>query len=372
MIKRLDIQNFKSIRQQTLELGSLNVLIGQNGAGKSNFISLLRFLERVASQQLSKYVFDCGGINSLLFNGGEQSSVLKIEVNFDFSQRTIGEDKYVQYDLEIASNGYDYRIEKEFVGFLSNGSYKKEEVFPSKLWDQESLLKLGSSDSLPELIKVNLMELRAYHFHDTSANAKIKLPQPIEDIYRFKTEAENLAPFLFFLKKHHFKDYLRIGELVRLVYPQFNDFQLEESPTAKDMIVLRWTEKGTDNVFTAKQISDGTLRFICLATLLSISIQSNTVSQTILLDEPELGLHPFAINILAELIKKASMHRQIIVATQSVTLINHFQPEDLVIVERTANGETTFNRKNASDLKEWLDDFTLGELWENNFLGGRP
>lgn len=371
MIKRLEIRNFKSIRQQTLDLGSLNVLIGQNGAGKSNFISVLRFLERVADQQLSRYVFDLGGVGSLLFNGGEYSSNLKMLVHFG---QEIENDKNLSYAIEIATNGYNYRIEDEFIITDSNKKlrFDVDKFFPIRLTEEESHLQYA--EMLPDVsaVRKTLMGLIAYHFHDTSTNAGLKLPQAIDDIYRFKTEGENLAPFLFFLKNHHFDNYLRIVELVRLVYPQFRDFELEESPTAKNMILLRWSEKGTDNVFSAKQISDGTLRFICLATLLSIPAQSNAVPSTILLDEPELGLHPYAINVLAELIKKASLSRQVIIATQSVTLINHFQPEDLIVVEREDNGETTFRKKDAESLKEWIEDFTLGELWENNFLGGRP
>ena len=200
----------------------------------------------------------------------------------------------------------------------------------------------------------------------------MKIPQNIDDVYYLKNEAENIAPFLLYLKNNDINTYTKILEVTQLVYPVLKDFELKESPTSKGKIILRWTEKGSNNIFSVKQISDGTIRFICLATLLLQPEDSPFVPDTIILDEPELGLHPFAIHVLSELIKKAAMFRQIILATQSVTLINHFEPEDLLIAERNENGETFFQRKSSEDLKEWLEDFTLGELWENNFIGGRP
>jgi predicted ATPase len=191
-------------------------------------------------------------------------------------------------------------------------------------------------------------------------------------VYFFKNEAENLAPFLYYLKDKDFNTYSRIIDSIRLIYPKFSDFELKESPTAKGKIILRWTEKGNEHIFNVKQISDGTLRFMCLATLLLQPKGSDKVPGTILLDEPELGLHPFAIHILAELIKKSSLDRQIIMATQSVTLINHFEPADLLITERDDEGATIFNRKTNEELEEWLQEFTLGEIWETNLIGGRP
>jgi predicted ATPase len=200
----------------------------------------------------------------------------------------------------------------------------------------------------------------------------LKIPQEIDDVYFLKNEAENIAPFLLYLKNNDINIYNKIVEVTRLVYPVFNDFELQESPTSKGKIVLRWTEKGSNNIFNIKQISDGTIRFICLATLLMQPKESKFIPNTIILDEPELGLHPFAIHVLSELIKKASLYRQIFIATQSVTLINHFEPEDLLIAKRNEDGETIFQKKTSEDLKEWLEDYTLGELWENNFIGGRP
>ncbi len=191
-------------------------------------------------------------------------------------------------------------------------------------------------------------------------------------MYHFKAEGENLAPFLLLLKEQDFGTYHKIVETVRLVYPSFHDFALEESPRAKGKVVLRWKETSSDQVYTSKQISDGTLRFICLATLLLQPKDSRYVPQTIILDEPELGLHPFAVHVLAELIQKAAMEKQLLIATQSVSLINYFTPKDLIITEKTPDGATEFKRLKDEDFSNWLEDYSLGQLWESNFFGGRP
>ena len=126
-------------------------------------------------------------------------------------------------------------------------------------------------------------------------------------------------------------------------------------------------ERDSDAYFNAHSMSDGTLRFVCLATLLL----QPTLPETILLDEPELGLHPYAIRVLAELLQSASATTQVIVSTQSVSLVNQFSPEDLLVVEREA-GNTVFKRPKSEDIQNWADDYGLGDLWEKNVIGGRP
>jgi predicted ATPase len=364
MLKNIKIKNFKSIKDQDITLKNLNVLIGQNGAGKSNFISLFKFLERLAEQQLFDYIFSSGGINNFLFNGFESSSFIEVYLEFGFNE------PLSYYKFNIKSSGEDYKL-SESLGANDLDLLTKALFLDITNNKNESDLKKSES-SLARISYSYLRNFKIFHFHDTSENAALKLPQEIDDVYSFKNEAENLAPLLLFLRNSDFYTYNKIVEVTRLVYPIFNDFELQESPVAKGKIVLRWSEKGTGNIFSVKQISDGTLRFICLATLLLQPKGSNLVPETIIMDEPELGLHPFAIHVLSELLKKASIDRQIILATQSVTLINHFTPEDLLIAERDESGATIFKHKNSEELKEWLEDYTLGELWESNFFGGRP
>jgi predicted ATPase len=133
---------------------------------------------------------------------------------------------------------------------------------------------------------------------------------------------------------------------------------------------LEWTERGRpDTPWKAHVLSDGTLRFICLATLLLQPPQ--LMPDIILIDEPELGLHPYAINLLAQMLKRAAETKQVIVSTQSVELLNAMAPEDVVVAGRD-NGATTLKRLDSADLTDWLEDYSLGELWKRNVLGGRP
>jgi predicted ATPase len=208
--------------------------------------------------------------------------------------------------------------------------------------------------------------LKFYHFHDTSDLAAVKRPCSKRDYEYLRPDASNLAGFLLLLKKKHEKQYQRICETIQLAAPFFDEFRLLDEED-KDETLLEWRQKGTDYPFHPSQISDGTLRFICLATAL---LQPNPPS-TIIVDEPELGLHPLALALLAELIKKSSFKTQVIVATQSASLISHFDPKDIIVVERK-NGESVFRRLPQEKLKQWIDDYSLGELWEMNLLEGRP
>ncbi len=189
----------------------------------------------------------------------------------------------------------------------------------------------------------------------------------INDNQVLHPNGSNLAAFLFFLKEAHPKNYEDIRTAVQQVAPFFDDFVLRRNPLNKTTIQLEWREKGSDVPFLAHHLSDGSLRFMLLSTLL---LQPN-LPETIIIDEPELGLHPFAINFLASLIKSVSKEKQIICSTQSVTLVNQFDPEDLIIVDRK-DGQTVFNRLESDQVEKWLADYSLGDLWEKNWIGGRP
>ena len=206
-----------------------------------------------------------------------------------------------------------------------------------------------------------------YHFHDTSESARIKQTGDIADNQVLRPDASNLAAFLFLLKEKHPDHYAGIVDRIRMVAPFFDDFLLRPQPLNEEKIRLEWKERGSDAYFNAHALSDGTLRFICLATLL---LQPSLPS-IVLLDEPELGLHPYAIAVLADLLRDAATKTQVVASTQSVSLVNQFEPKDVIVVEREGP-ETTFRRLDQADMAQWLEEYTLGELWEKNVLGGRP
>jgi predicted ATPase len=211
-----------------------------------------------------------------------------------------------------------------------------------------------------------------YHFHDTSQFAKVRRPGPINDNAVLRPNAENLAAFLFRLQQTHPEAYGKIRDLVRLAAPFFDDFKLRPAPSNPELIQLEWQQKDSAYPMLASQLSDGTLRFICLATAL---VQPQR-PRTILFDEPELGLHPYALTLLGNLVQQSiapwgTPFNQVILSTQSALLLNEFSPEDIVVVDRV-DGQSTLRRLEAAQLNEWLADYTLGELWQKNLLGGRP
>lgn len=353
-LTRLKIEGYKSIRACELELGALNVLIGANGAGKTNFISFFRLIGEILAHNLQVTVGKEGGPDVLLRHGRKYTEDLKTELYF-------------------GNNGY---------GFLLNATNDNRMMFARETfwWNVsgskeigsghfESKMDQGTGTQIDRFVLSALKSWRVYHFHDTSKTAKVKQLGPINDNEYLRQDACNLAAFLLRLQQNHHAHYRKIVRTIQLVAPFFGDFHLRPSTFNADQIELEWTEKGMDTPFKAHSLSDGTLRFICLATVLNQP--EEFMPSTLLVDEPELGLHPYAITILAAMLKAASQRHQVIASTQSVELVNEFDADDLIVVNRR-NGETVFERPSAEKLKNWLEDYSLGEIWKKNLLGGRP
>ena len=233
------------------------------------------------------------------------------------------------------------------------------------MWDTGAHNKIDQY-VIPILKKQNW---RVYHFHDTGRSAKVKQEHNISNNEVLMFDAANLAAFLYRLKGNYKKNYDEIVQTIQLIAPYFSDFVLAPKEGNEEQVVLKWQQKGCEDIFNASQLSDGTLRFICLATLL---LQPHELQPaTIIVDEPELGLHPYAITIFAEMVKQLSDERQIIVSTQSVELLNEFDVECVIVVDRGENG-SKFKRLNEEELEVWLEeDYALGDLWKKNLLGGR-
>ncbi|UVA79778.1 AAA family ATPase [Pandoraea commovens] len=354
-ISRLVLRGYKSIAECSLDLGRLNILIGANGAGKSNFIGFFRLINKILDRQLQVAVGLAGGPDALLHFGRKKTEQLEAELYF-------------------GNNGYRFRLRptqdnrmmfyREAFWWNMHGDWNPTSGhFESYAESQKGLTRIYS------YVVPAMRSWRLYHFHDTSSSALVKQIHNINDNEYLRDDARNLAAFLLRLKDHHAEHYSRIVKTTRLVAPFFGDFHLRPTVANKDTIQLEWTESGQDEPFTASALSDGTLRFICLATVL---LQPKEfMPAAILIDEPELGLHPFAISVLAGLMKSASQEHQLIASTQSVELVNEFDAEDLIVVDKRG-GASTFKRPDTGALAEWLEDYTLGELWKKNVLGGRP
>jgi predicted ATPase len=206
-----------------------------------------------------------------------------------------------------------------------------------------------------------------YHFHDTSDTAAVKGVADVEDNRVLRPQADNLSAFLYWMQQKQPDHFQNIQDTLRQIAPFFQEFRLAPSKLNESKIRLEWKEKGSDAYFNASSLSDGTLRFLCLTTLLL----QPTLPAVVLLDEPELGLHPAAVTLLADLLSSAATRTQVIVATQSVTLVNLFEPESVWAVDR-ADNQSVFRHLSLQDMTAWMDDYGLGEMWEKNILGARP
>ncbi len=362
-IKSVTIRGFKSIKKlEALELRSLNVLIGPNGAGKSNFLGALRFLSEVAGENFPGYVQKQGRASALLHRGRKHTDAIDMEV---YGQPNAGISNGYRITLEPTNdNRFIFAREETWVsGQMTSGT-----AYPLGRNHEEALVR---SDTTPVArhVRAMMQSWRQYHFHDTTDSAAVKQAHSPRDTLRLKTDAGNLAAYLAKLRRSHPEDYQQIVETIRLVAPFFGDFV--ERPDEPDSIELEWTQRADpDTPYGAGALSDGTLRFICLTTLLLQPWQS--LPDTVLIDEPELGLHPYAIGVLADMLKQVSEKRQLILSTQSVELLNALTPEDVIVVDRDED-ESTFTRQSSAELAGWLESYTpLGELWLRNVLGGRP
>lgn len=304
----LEVEGYKSIRSAKIELGRINVLIGANGSGKSNLVGLFGLLADLPDRQLQLHIARQGGADAILHFGAKKTRSVGLSLRF-------GLHGYKASLVPVAGDTlvFEYELALQWV---------------ARAPDQDPL----SGDPVP-----------MYLGHGGHA------------------EGDNLAPFLFALRAIAPGAYRRIVEAVRSVAPFFDDFILEPDVINPGVIQLAWRHTMDDGLFTADSLSDGTLRFICLATLL---LQPTSPS-LIVIDEPELGLHPFAIAQLAAMVRAAATKTQVILATQSVTLLDQFDASEVIVVDRS-NGESTFTRLNESALAEWKQDYSLGELWLKN------
>ena len=228
------------------------------------------------------------------------------------------------------------------------------------------LLYLATYDTTAKVIRDLLRRIVVYQFHNTSSTARVKDKWRVEDNRWLKEDAGNLAPVLLRLRDDRGSYYQRIVDTIRLILPFFSDFELNPDHGS---LLLQWRERDSDQVFDVAQSADGMLRAMALVTLLLQPEQD--LPDVLIIDEPELGLHPYAINIVGGLIRSLATRIQVVVATQSAQLIDCFDPRDIVVVERDQR-RSSFRRLNADDLNDWLQEYSLSELWEKNVLGGRP
>ncbi len=354
-LRELHIQGFKSIdgeRGATIPLGDVTVLLGANGAGKSNLLSFFHMLQAIAEQEFPQFVGKYGA-NRLLFYGSKKTQSILYTLGFEN-----GEKKYTYTDRLLYQLPDGLFMEAKEIDSPTSDEFKK--VF----FDENNRIETYKFFS----------NIYIYQFNDTSDTSRIRDRIYVDDAKTLRHDAGNLAAFLKMLKEHeaYTKYYERILRHIRRIMPQFGDFDLQSVPGNKDYVRLNWKDSsGSDYLFDPHQISDGALRFMALATLLLQPPE--LLPGFIVLDEPELGLHPAAIAELAAMVNMAAQKTQVLLATQSPRLVDEFSPDNVVIVERDENLHgSVFKKLDSEELADWLKEYSLSELWEKNVLGGQP
>lgn len=356
----ITVQGFKSIASmEKLALGPINVIIGPNGSGKSNFVNVFSFLQAVLAGRLTDFVRRAGGSEALLYFGSKTTEQIRLQLSFckegviyGIELKPAADDSLFRGDETITvRDGFDLEVHGQL-----------QLPFTADPWD-------AAFGPKQQWIKRQLGRWRLYHVHDTSATSPLRKTAKLNDNRFLRPDGSNLPAFLYLLSKKYSNEYRLIRRTIQQVAPFFDDFLLDPDPLNEESIRLAWRHKNSDQYFGASSLSDGTLRFIALAALF---LQPDDFRPSVILvDEPELGLHPQAITLLASLVKQASQKTQVILSTQSSLLLDHFQPEDVLVADRV-EGSTQFTRLESEKLASWLEDYSLGQLWEKNELDGRP
>lgn len=363
----ITVEGFKSIAKiEKLTLKPVNVLIGPNGSGKSNFIGVFAFLHAIRDGQLRDYVTQAGGADKVLHFGSKTTKEIRVHLSF--------KNEVNQYELELAATDDDGLFpSSEKVYFWDKDRYPKkpfdDSLSPRGRGREAGISDPDAKDHIQKWVRKRLGGWRVYHLHDTSSSSPMRRTAKVDDNDFLRDDGSNLASFLYYLHEKESTSYSLIRRTIQQVAPFFDDFRLKPLRLKPDDIKIEWKHRNSDQYFDAASLSDGTLRFIALATLF---LQGKEyLPSVVLVDEPELGLHPYAIEVLASLIRQASKSTQVIVSTQSSLLLDHFDPEDVLVANRAA-GATQLERLDSTKLAKWLEDYSLGQLWEKNELAGRP
>jgi predicted ATPase len=370
-LKRLRLVGWKSIRDASIEFRSLNVLIGANGSGKSNLVSFFKAMSEMMAGRFQVYVGTAGGADSLLHYGSKQTAAIEAEFRF---ATEVGQNAYSFRLVQAAGNSLVFG-EEGLTHYL--GSPEASMASWSRSGHRESDLKVLYDLDNPDTdfdrggksIDGYLSRCEVFHFHDTSPRGPMRRDCPIDVNRSLHPDAANLPAMLYLYRERYPTAYRRIVAAVKAVAPYFEDFVLQPLRLNPRNIALHWRAKGADYELGPHQMSDGTLRAVALFTLLLQPEED--LPDLIVLDEPELGLHPAALSVLSDLMKSAARHSQMLIATQSAALIDHFDVNDVVTVN-LRDGCSTFDRLDPEGLKGWLEDYALSELWERNVIGGGP
>ena len=363
-IRSVTIEGFRSLKNiHNLELPQLTVLIGANGAGKS---TLIRFFEMLGwmlkAKNLQEFVLRHGGGDDQFFMGARKTPRIHAELCLETAS---GHNDY-RFDLAHVSAGDTVMVMNEAIRFAP-GHIQNEATWTEidAVGKESGLLDWTTKTKTAQTIVSLLRQCSTYQFHDTSINAAIHNRWDVTESFRLRSDGGNLAAVLLDLRNSDRKRYELVVKQIGRVLPTFKDFVLEEEA---GKVLLRWVGRQSDKVFGSHLTSDGSLRLFCLLTLLNLP--PDRLPDVMFFDEPELGLHPHAITLVAEMFKRLSKKRQIFIATQSPYLVDCFELEN-IIVATANNGETVLRNLPREHYQRWLDEeYQLSEIWLQQATGG--
>ncbi|MCY4542999.1 MAG: AAA family ATPase [Rhodobacteraceae bacterium] len=373
-LKSIKIRGFRSLRDVALSnLGHATILVGANGSGKSNFMRFFEMMRwTLKSRSLGKFIALHGGADDQLYRGSKKSLVMHAElslgtnqgrVDYRFTLARAHPDRLVFAEEECRFSQRDRPTLANWTS-LGGGGHREALIVDA------AHSKSGHAEVNKTTARaiVHLLRNCAVHqFHDTSDTSHFKRLWDVEDNNALLSNGGNLAAVLYRLEHEDHGRFKNICRHISRVLPVFDRFQIEES---YGKVLLRWKARGADETSGAHLTSDGSLRFFALVTLLNLPREM--LPDVLLLDGPELGLHPTAVALIGSMIKSISLDVQVIVATQSPLLLDFFDLDEIVVLE-AEDGATTFRRLANDRYRAWLEDgFASGELWQKNLIGGWP
>ncbi|WP_437915105.1 AAA family ATPase [Sorangium sp. So ce302] len=369
LLTNVRVEGFRSLKKVDLDFQPINVLIGPNGAGKSNLLSVLRLVPLMRTQNLRYFVGQEGGASRLLHYGPQKTRELAIALRFTEASEQWGYTARLGYaagdSLVFAQEQLSLESDIRQGAWLDIGAGHVESQMSSAQRRPHTLSK----------VEQLVARMGFFHFHDTSFQSPLRQNARQADSKYVRSDGSNLAAYLYRLKHSESEDaraaWTLLEGLVRRVAPFVKTLEpdlVEPAQGDASAVRLYWHDE-REYRFDVHDLSDGTLRAIAL--FAALTQPPGTRPKFITIDEPELGLHPAAISMFAGLVRSASAHSQILVATQSPALLDEFAPDEVVVAERRG-GETTFTRLDPKELEAWLEDYSLSQLYDKNVLGGRP
>lgn len=379
-INHIKVSGFRRLKEIDLPVRPLMVLIGANGVGKTSLLDVFSLLSSSASGGLSATMSEMGGITSVLTRDDAETLSLFVDM-------AVPSYRPIEYDIHLVPKGVSYAISYEMLSQARDGysgrfkhieSYdgdiryfeidKEQLVRPS--WEHDpletSLYQVPKMFRQPEELRRILGSVTRYHALDVGQRAPVKLPQQMKPANLPGAHGEDLVPYLYYLRESNRNRYETIEDTLRVAFPTFEC--LNFPPVAAGMLAMTWKDKGFNKPFFMQELSEGTLRFLWLVSLL----QSPGLSTITMIDEPEVSLHPELLGILADLMREAANRTQLVIATHSDRLIRFLKPGEVVVMDNDLDGYTSATWGDKLDLEEWLNEYSLDEVWRMGRMGGRP